>query len=124
MENFQSIGVLNKLDTLCLSIFCVLKQLIHEMGFICVELDNAFQRTTQHSVLILSGSDSISNGAHDSTSLDLNNPICDQGSMDIRAGSAIVDLSYLDLVFLSCRVQLTLVHSANLLFKCIADFLL
>ena len=46
MENFQSIGVLNKLDTLCLSIFCVLKQLIDEMGFICVELDNAFQRTT------------------------------------------------------------------------------
>ena len=65
MQYFQTVGMLNKADALCLCIFCILKQLIHKMRFVRIELYDAFQSATQHSVFILRCPDSVSDIAHD-----------------------------------------------------------
>ena len=64
VKYFESIGILNEADTFGTRILSVLKKLINEVRFVCVELDNSFQGSSEHSVLILSYLDYFSDIAH------------------------------------------------------------
>ena len=65
MQNLQMISMLDEFDVFGFCVFCVLQELIYKVRLIRIKLNDAFQCTAQHSVLILCCPDSVSNVAHD-----------------------------------------------------------